>query len=43
VRDAVARLLAEGLSARDAAAAVAATLGVPKRRAYDIATTLRHP
>ena len=41
VRDAVARLLADGVSARDAAAEVAATLGVPKRRAYDIATALR--
>jgi 16S rRNA (cytidine1402-2'-O)-methyltransferase len=42
VRDAVARLLADGVSTRDAAAEVAATLGVPKRRAYDIATALRH-
>jgi 16S rRNA (cytidine1402-2'-O)-methyltransferase len=33
--------LARGLSARDAAAQVAATLGVPKRRAYELAVTLR--
>lgn len=31
------RALAEGLSSRDAAAQVAAQLGVPKRRAYDLA------
>jgi len=43
VRDAVARLLADGVSARDAATEVATTLGVPRRRAYDIATTLRRP
>lgn len=30
-----------GLSTRDAAAAVAAALGVPKRRAYDVAVRLR--
>jgi 16S rRNA (cytidine1402-2'-O)-methyltransferase len=33
--------LGRGLSARDAAAEVAATLGVPKRRAYELAVTLR--
>jgi 16S rRNA (cytidine1402-2'-O)-methyltransferase len=38
---AVARELAGGASARDAAAAVARDLGVPKRRAYDIAVRLR--
>lgn len=43
VRAAVAGLLADGRSARDAASEVAATLGVPKRRAYDIATALRRP
>jgi len=43
VRAAVAALVADGASTRDAAAEVAATLGVPKRRAYDIATGLRHP
>lgn len=31
-----------GASARDAAAAVAAELGVPKRRAYEVATRLAH-
>lgn len=41
VREAVAQLLADGASTRDAAAEVAATLGVPKRRAYAIATALR--
>jgi 16S rRNA (cytidine1402-2'-O)-methyltransferase len=35
IDDAAARALAAGLSARDAAAAVAAELGVPKRQAYD--------
>ena len=43
VRAAVAALVADGASTRDAAAEVAATLGVPRRRAYDIATALRHP
>jgi 16S rRNA (cytidine1402-2'-O)-methyltransferase len=38
---AVARELASGASARDAAAAVAVDLGVSKRRAYDIAVRLR--
>src|SRR5262245_61984250 len=38
---AVARELASGASARDAAAAVALDLDVPKRRAYDIAVRLR--
>jgi len=38
---AVARELASGASARDAAAAVVRDLGVPKRRAYDIAVRLR--
>jgi 16S rRNA (cytidine1402-2'-O)-methyltransferase len=33
--------LAEGLTARDAAARVAADLGVPRRRAYDAATRVR--
>jgi len=33
--------LTEGLSTRDAAARVAADLGVPRRRAYDAATQLR--
>ncbi len=42
VRAAVERHLAAGASARDAAAEVAASLGVPKRRAYEIATELRH-
>lgn len=41
VEVAVARALADGLSARDAAAAVAVDLGVAKRRAYDIAVRLR--
>jgi hypothetical protein len=40
--DAVRRALdaarAEGLSTRDAAARVAVELGVPKRRAYELAT-----
>ena len=38
---AVEEALGRGLSARDAAAEVAATLGVPKRRAYELAVTLR--
>lgn len=33
--------MAEGLSARDASARVAADLGIPKRRAYDLAVSLR--
>src|SRR5690606_10706838 len=41
VRDAVARLVADGRSTRDAAAEVATALGIPKRRAYAIATSLR--
>jgi 16S rRNA (cytidine1402-2'-O)-methyltransferase len=41
VEAAVAREVASGASARDAAAAVAQELGVPKRRAYDIAIRLR--
>lgn len=43
VRAAVAERLAAGASTRDAAAEVADALGVPKRRAYAIATALRHP
>jgi 16S rRNA (cytidine1402-2'-O)-methyltransferase len=35
---AVARLVAEGSSTRDAVAEVAAVYGVPKRRVYDLAT-----
>jgi hypothetical protein len=35
--------LAEGLSARDAAARVAAELGVPKRQAYELATRATPP
>ncbi|MFM8303535.1 MAG: 16S rRNA (cytidine(1402)-2'-O)-methyltransferase [Actinomycetota bacterium] len=42
VRAAVAEHLASGASTRDAAAAVADALGVPKRRTYAIATALRH-
>jgi len=41
VRRAVAKLVADGVSTRDAAARVAADLGIPKRRAYAIATSLR--
>ena len=37
IHAAVGAALAEGLSVRDAASAVAAELGVPRRRAYDIA------
>lgn len=37
IEDAVRAALAAGASPRDAAAAVAADLGVPKRRAYDLA------
>jgi 16S rRNA (cytidine1402-2'-O)-methyltransferase len=41
--DALSAALAAGSSARDAARAVAARLGVPRRRAYDLAVTLaRH-
>ena len=36
---AVREALARGLSARDAASEVARSLGVPKRRAYSLATT----
>ncbi|MFA5882885.1 MAG: 16S rRNA (cytidine(1402)-2'-O)-methyltransferase [Acidimicrobiia bacterium] len=43
IRAAVQGLLGDGVSARDAAAEVAAALGVPKRRAYDIAIALRRP
>jgi len=39
--DAVRDALGRGLSARDAAAEVASSLGVPKRRAYELAVTLR--
>lgn len=39
--DAVRDALGRGLSARDAAAEVATSLGVPKRRAYERAVTLR--
>ena len=41
LESAVARELASGASARDAAAAVVRDLGVPKRRAYDVAVRLR--
>ncbi len=41
VEAAVQTELAAGASARDAAAAVAAALGVPRRRAYAVATRLR--
>jgi 16S rRNA (cytidine1402-2'-O)-methyltransferase len=41
IADAVRARLAAGASVRDAAAEVAADLGVPKRRVYDIAVTLR--
>jgi len=40
IRAAVRGLLGDGVSARDAAAEVASALGVPKRRAYDIAIAL---
>jgi 16S rRNA (cytidine1402-2'-O)-methyltransferase len=42
VDDAVRNALGRGLSARDAAAEVATALGVPKRRAYEMAVTLRN-
>jgi 16S rRNA (cytidine1402-2'-O)-methyltransferase len=41
VEDAIRAALADGRSARDAAAEVAAELGVPRRRAYAAATRLR--
>jgi 16S rRNA (cytidine1402-2'-O)-methyltransferase len=41
LESAVARELASGASARDAAATVVRDLGVPKRRAYDVAVRLR--
>ena len=41
IRDALTTALAEGASARDASAAVAAALGVPKRRVYDLAVGLK--
>jgi 16S rRNA (cytidine1402-2'-O)-methyltransferase len=43
IRTALVGLLGDGVSARDAAASVASALGVPKRRAYDIAITLPRP
>ena len=42
VLSAVREALARGLSARDAASEVARTLGVPKRRAYSLATAASH-
>jgi 16S rRNA (cytidine1402-2'-O)-methyltransferase len=42
VLTAVREALARGLSPRDAAAEVADRLGVPKRRAYSLATVLAH-
>lgn len=41
VEDAIQAALADGRSARDAAAEVATELGVPRRRAYAVATRLR--
>ena len=41
VRAALVAALAAGASARDAAAEVAAGLGIPRRRAYDLAVALR--
>lgn len=41
VEAAAGRALAAGASARDAAAQVAASLGVPKRRAYDVVVRVR--
>jgi 16S rRNA (cytidine1402-2'-O)-methyltransferase len=41
VEDAVRAALVRGLSARDTAAEVSTALGVPKRRAYELAVTLR--
>ncbi|MGZ8761774.1 MAG: 16S rRNA (cytidine(1402)-2'-O)-methyltransferase [Acidimicrobiia bacterium] len=43
VVDAVRDALDSGASARDAATAVAAELGVARRRAYEVALTLRNP
>ncbi len=43
VRGAVGAALARGLSARDAAAEVAEALGVPRRRAYAVATAVPDP
>jgi 16S rRNA (cytidine1402-2'-O)-methyltransferase len=43
VDDALRAELDRGASARDAAASVAAALGVPKRTAYDAAVRLRAP
>ena len=43
VVDAVRDALDGGASARDAATAVAAELGVARRRAYEVALTLRKP
>jgi 16S rRNA (cytidine1402-2'-O)-methyltransferase len=43
LEDAVRDALDRGLSARDAAAEAATALGVPKRRAYELGLTLRHP
>ena len=42
VEDAVRDALDRGLSARDAAAEVSSSLGVQKRRAYELAITLRN-
>jgi 16S rRNA (cytidine1402-2'-O)-methyltransferase len=42
VLSAVQKALARGLSARDAASEVSRTLGVPKRRAYSLATAASH-
>jgi hypothetical protein len=42
VLSAVREALARGLSARDAASEVARALGVPKRRAYSLATAAAH-
>jgi 16S rRNA (cytidine1402-2'-O)-methyltransferase len=41
IEEAIRAALADGRSARDAAAEVAAELGVPRRRAYETATRLR--
>ena len=43
VRAAIERALADGASTRDAAARVAAELGIAKRRAYALATTVARP
>ena len=42
IEAALAAALAAGSSARDAAAAVAGALGVPKRRAYEVVTRMRN-